>query len=96
MARKLLIGELLINEGLITKAQLIKVLDLKKEQKLYAPFIILDGSELIGKRDLKGPDFPVVGVITSNAKISEIGIIDEVIVVFRTECQGRGRPMAGQ
>lgn len=37
MARKLLIGELLINEGLITKAQLKKVLDLKKEQKLYAP-----------------------------------------------------------
>jgi hypothetical protein len=47
--------------------------------------MILDGSELIRKRDLKGPDFPVIGIIASNAKISEIGIIDEVIVVFRTE-----------
>jgi hypothetical protein len=48
---------------------------------------------ILGKRDLKGPDFPVIGIIASNAKISEIGIIDEVIVVFRTECQGRGPPI---
>ena len=38
MTRKLLIGELLINEGLITKAQLKEILDLKKKQKLYVPF----------------------------------------------------------
>ncbi len=56
MARKLLIGELLINEGLITKAQLKEVLNLKKEQKLYSPL----GEECVNQGFLSRQDLAKV------------------------------------